>query len=185
MTELPWRPTVGAIIINNEGRLLVGKRSRFKKTEVGKWQFPQGGVNDKEDPYQAVVREIKEEVGLNFDKEHFVGPVEEELYQHSTELKKWRGQRLNFFIFYWPYGDLSKCNINIEKEPEFDEVKFMNWEELLIDGVESKKKIFERLKELAGPRIEKYLEEEKKKKKVVEKEGNEKPNNAWRGLKGK
>ena len=39
---LPLRLGVGAVVLNKENRVFVGKR---KDNPVNKWQMPQGGVN--------------------------------------------------------------------------------------------------------------------------------------------
>jgi putative (di)nucleoside polyphosphate hydrolase len=51
---------VGIILANREGKLLWARRVGGQDA----WQFPQGGINDKEDPEQALYRELYEEVGL-------------------------------------------------------------------------------------------------------------------------
>ncbi len=55
-----FRPNVGIILANARGQVLWARR-------VGQdaWQFPQGGINHKETPEQAMFRELKEEVGLS------------------------------------------------------------------------------------------------------------------------
>ena len=54
-----FRPNVGIILSNAEGKLLWAKR-------IGQnaWQFPQGGINEGESPEDALYRELEEEVGL-------------------------------------------------------------------------------------------------------------------------
>lgn len=54
-----YRPNVGIILANNEGKLFWARR-------VGQdaWQFPQGGIQGCESPLQALFRELREEVGL-------------------------------------------------------------------------------------------------------------------------
>lgn len=54
--------TVTAVAVK-DGKVLVLKRSR--SPEKGKWDFPGGFLNQKEVPEQALVREIKEELGTN------------------------------------------------------------------------------------------------------------------------
>ena len=62
-----YRPNVGIIVANGDGRVLWAKR-------VGQeaWQFPQGGINAKEAPEEALFRELREEIGL---KQHEVKVV--------------------------------------------------------------------------------------------------------------
>lgn len=54
-----YRLNIGIIIINQDNKLLWAQRSRQNA-----WQFPQGGVQQGEKLYQALYRELKEELGL-------------------------------------------------------------------------------------------------------------------------
>lgn len=58
-----YRPNVGAIIMSNyypsKCEFFLGERSDLK----GIWQFPQGGIEKDETPYDALLRELKEEIG--------------------------------------------------------------------------------------------------------------------------
>lgn len=60
MEEKLYRPNAAAVIVNHAGLLLICERTR----EDGAWQFPQGGIDEGEDAFQAVQREIWEEVGF-------------------------------------------------------------------------------------------------------------------------
>lgn len=55
----PYRPCVVAAIVRKDGLLLVGERA----DQPGAWQLPQGGIDDGESPEQAVLREVREEIG--------------------------------------------------------------------------------------------------------------------------
>jgi putative (di)nucleoside polyphosphate hydrolase len=55
-----YRPNVAALLVNQDGRLLVCERLAIP----GAWQFPQGGVDAGESPEEAILREVEEEVGL-------------------------------------------------------------------------------------------------------------------------
>lgn len=55
-----YRPNVAALMVNQNGRLLVCERL----LNPGAWQFPQGGVDPGEAPDAAVLREVEEEIGL-------------------------------------------------------------------------------------------------------------------------
>ncbi|MFW7380165.1 MAG: RNA pyrophosphohydrolase [Oligoflexus sp.] len=57
----PYRPCVVAAIVRSDGHLLVGERSN----QPGAWQLPQGGIDEGESPEQAVLRELREEIGTN------------------------------------------------------------------------------------------------------------------------
>jgi putative (di)nucleoside polyphosphate hydrolase len=61
-----YRPNVAALMVNDEGLLLVCERL----LNPGAWQFPQGGVDEGEEHELAVLREVEEEIGLK--PEHYV-----------------------------------------------------------------------------------------------------------------
>ncbi len=52
-----------AILLNSKKQLLVLQRSE-KSGAGGKWSLPGGALEDKEEPYAAIEREIKEETEL-------------------------------------------------------------------------------------------------------------------------
>jgi putative (di)nucleoside polyphosphate hydrolase len=57
-----YRLNIGMILINHDNKVLWAQRSRQNA-----WQFPQGGVQQGEKLYQALYRELKEELGLDPD----------------------------------------------------------------------------------------------------------------------
>ncbi len=59
--EKSYRPNVGLILFNRKGEVLVGERLGVPDS----WQFPQGGIDEGEDPQSAALRELYEEVGIN------------------------------------------------------------------------------------------------------------------------
>lgn len=65
--KLPYRETVGIMLVNKRGRVWVGQRSPKWQTGVSDhiWQMPQGGIMDGENLRQAALRELKEEVGTD------------------------------------------------------------------------------------------------------------------------
>lgn len=75
-SNLPLRPNVAVVIINNHNEILVGERNPFQtdidiistqKTlnTLGYWQIPQGGIDENEDLAEAAKREAFEETGLS------------------------------------------------------------------------------------------------------------------------
>ena len=54
-----YRPNVGIILLNQRNEVFWGKR-------IGQhsWQFPQGGIQQGENPKDAMLRELQEEIGL-------------------------------------------------------------------------------------------------------------------------
>ncbi len=66
METLPYRPCVGVMVLNGEGRAFIGRRidgpEHVDETHV--WQMPQGGVDTGEDPWPAALRELYEETNI-------------------------------------------------------------------------------------------------------------------------
>lgn len=55
---------VGTIIFNEEGKVLIAQRGLKVRNEVGKWEFPGGGVKFGETCENAIKRESKEEFDI-------------------------------------------------------------------------------------------------------------------------
>lgn len=56
---------VGAAIFNSEGKLFLTLRGKKAKNERGKWEIPGGSVEFGETLEDAIIREIKEEHGID------------------------------------------------------------------------------------------------------------------------
>jgi 8-oxo-dGTP diphosphatase len=67
-------PCVGAIIKDPGGRLLLIKRGH--PPQAGRWSLPGGRVEPGETDQQAVIREIREETGLQIRCDQLVGSVQ-------------------------------------------------------------------------------------------------------------
>ena len=103
MTDLPYRPCAGIMLIDRQGRAFVGQRM---DSTLEAWQMPQGGIDPGEDPLTAAIRELREETGVVGDKVELVAAPEQEfVYDLPDELigkvwkGKWRGQRQRWFLF--------------------------------------------------------------------------------------
>ncbi len=55
---------IGAVIINDEGKMLLAQRGPKAKNERGKWEFPGGGVEFGDTMEETIKREMKEELGI-------------------------------------------------------------------------------------------------------------------------
>jgi putative (di)nucleoside polyphosphate hydrolase len=65
---LPYRPCVGVMLINRNGRVFIGDRRKDSTPEHVSngysWQMPQGGIDDGEKLLDAALRELREETGV-------------------------------------------------------------------------------------------------------------------------
>ena len=62
--SLPSVLVSAVALIDADGRVLISKRPEGK-TMAGLWEFPGGKVEEKETPEDALIRELKEELGLD------------------------------------------------------------------------------------------------------------------------
>ena len=104
MSDLPYRPNVGAVLFNPAGLVFVARRADMPNAEgpAGGWQLPQGGIDEGEDPRTAVLRELEEEIGTR--KAEVIGEHPEWLtYDLPPNLLgiawrgRYRGQRQRWF----------------------------------------------------------------------------------------
>jgi 8-oxo-dGTP diphosphatase len=60
---------VGAFIFNDKGNFLMMKRGPKAKNEVGAWMLPGGAVEFGETQKNAIIREVREELGVEIEIE--------------------------------------------------------------------------------------------------------------------
>ena len=143
--NLPLRIGVGAIVLNNNNEIFVGKR---KDNPVDKWQMPQGGVNKNENFITAMKRELEEETSiksieiLKILDNFFVYELPQELLGIIWK-GKFRGQKQKWFIVRFK-GEDSEINIKT-KHPEFIEWKWIEMGDLPKVIVDFKKNVYENL----------------------------------------
>ena len=144
---LPLRIGVGAIVLNEYNRVLVGKR---KDNPINKWQMPQGGVNKDEDLYSAMRRELYEETSITSFR--LIREIDKWLtYELPENLKgkiwkgKFRGQKQKWYILRFT-GEDKEINVKT-KDPEFIDWKWIKIDELPQSIVDFKKKVYEDLVE--------------------------------------
>ena len=142
---LPLRIGVGAIVLNNQNKVFVGKR---KDNPVNKWQMPQGGVDKNESFLSAMRRELVEETSIKNIKiiKELDGWFEYELPKNLLGIiwkGKFRGQKQRWFIVRFT-GNESEINLKT-KNPEFIEWKWVEIDELPKIIVDFKKAVYEKL----------------------------------------
>jgi putative (di)nucleoside polyphosphate hydrolase len=142
---LPLRNGVGAVVINRNNKVFVGKRI----DNPGKfWQMPQGGVDEGEEYFDAMKRELFEETGIkNFEIiKEIDGMTEYELPDYllgKIWKGKYRGQKQKWYVIRF-LGDDKEIDLNTSK-PEFIEWKWINLDELPDVIVDFKKKLYKKL----------------------------------------
>lgn len=66
LKEGEYHLVIQAIIINFKGEILISKRAKFKKKYPLMWECVGGSCIKGENSLQAILREVKEELGINF-----------------------------------------------------------------------------------------------------------------------
>src|SRR3546814_12270154 len=61
MSELPYRPGVGVMLLNRQRHVFVGQRI---DSTAEAWQMPQGGIDKGEEPRVTALRAMEEETGI-------------------------------------------------------------------------------------------------------------------------
>ena len=147
MTEktLPLRIGVGAIVLNSENKIFVGKR---KDNPVNKWQMPQGGIDKNESFLAAMKRELNEETSIKNIQiiKESDGWFQYELPKNLIGIiwkGKFRGQKQKWFVVRFT-GKESEINLKT-KHPEFIEWKWVEMDELPKIIVDFKKEVYEKL----------------------------------------
>ena len=80
---------VAAIVCDDSGRVLLSKRPAHKH-QGGLWEFPGGKVEPEESSWQALVREIQEEIGLNVVHGALFETIQHDYPDQSVLLEFWR-----------------------------------------------------------------------------------------------
>ena len=134
LTNLPYRPCVGVMLVNGQGLVFVGRRidTRGQPDEGGVyWQMPQGGIDEGEDLHTAAYRELNEETGVLPEHVTMLAQTKEELfYDLPDDLigKLWkgqyRGQRQHWVLARFG-GDDSHIQLDAHDPAEFEEWKWV------------------------------------------------------------
>lgn len=102
MSDLPYRPAAGVMLLNSENRVWVGQRL---DSTLEAWQMPQGGLDPGEEARAGALRELEEETGITPDMVEVIAVASRTLdYDLPPDLvgKLWkgryRGQRQTWFL---------------------------------------------------------------------------------------
>lgn len=142
-----YRPCVGLMLLNEDGRVFVARRNDVPKEEKP-WQMPQGGIDDGETPRQAARRELREEIGT--DKADIIAESAGWLsYDLPPALiggfwhGRWRGQSQKWFVLRFT-GTAADIDLDTHVR-EFDAWKWVDIDALPALVVDFKRPVYDAL----------------------------------------
>jgi len=137
-----FRANVGAVIINGDGLVLALERKDFP----GSWQCPQGGLDNDEEPLEAVRREILEETGIHASSlellERHPDWLAYEFPEEVQAVKAWRGQAQKWYLFRLKGKD---SQITLGEGKEFRAWEWVRMETLLSRTVDFRRPVYQEL----------------------------------------
>jgi putative (di)nucleoside polyphosphate hydrolase len=139
-----YRNGVGAMVINAQKKIFVGKRI---DNNSNAWQMPQGGIDSGEDEDVAVFRELYEETGIDKNSVKIIKKSSQYFYYnlpYNLQKKFWGGkylgQKQRWYLLKFEADD-SLININLES-PEFCEWQWVEKSEIIDLIVNFKKQLY-------------------------------------------
>lgn len=150
--KLPYRPCVGVMLLNKEGRIWLGRRVNIPGNE-GRghwWQMPQGGIDEGEDSRAAALRELHEETSIR--SAEFIEEAPDWYYYdlppHLVGVSwggKYRGQKQRWVALRFT-GDDSEIDVSVPgHRPEFDDWRWARLDELAELIVPFKRAVYEQV----------------------------------------
>lgn len=137
-----FRFNVAIVLVNNNNEVLLAKRIKQNA-----WQFPQGGVNDNEDPQDALYRELQEEIGLSQEDVSIIASTKYWLKYKIPQRMRRRsdplfvGQKQKWFLLRFN-GDDSKIRFDLNAKPEFDAWQWVSYWYPLRIVINFKRKVY-------------------------------------------
>jgi len=117
-----YRANVGLAVFSAAGHVFVGRRINGRG--AFQWQLPQGGVDKGEEPHEAALRELEEEIGVAPKLVDILQETDDWLYyDFPIDLRKrmggpYLGQRQKWFALRFKGSD---SDVRLDKHtPEFD-----------------------------------------------------------------
>jgi putative (di)nucleoside polyphosphate hydrolase len=125
---------VGLAVFSKKGHVLIGRRAGVRRDESGHaWQMPQGGIDRGEQPAEAAIRELGEEIGVEPRHVALLEETDDWLFYDFPPALKTRltgpyiGQRQKWFAYRFLGAD-SDVRLDVHT-PEFDAWRWATLEE--------------------------------------------------------
>lgn len=139
-----FRAGVGIAVFDAGGRVLALERSAVP----GGWQLPQGGIEDDEEPVDALWRELREETGLTRDDVRVIAELPEwlgyELPAEYRSAKTGRGQVHKWFLLRASDDDIP-VRTGTTPDSEFRAWRWIDLAELAEQTVAFRRPVYRRL----------------------------------------
>lgn len=159
--DLPYRPCVGIMLLNRQGLVFMGhRRDKKHKDHIPpghEWQMPQGGIDAGESPYDAALRELREEtnvasVSLLAEAPDWLSYDLPRGVVRKAWTGRYRGQRQKWFALRFE-GHESEIDIAAPAghKPEFDGWRWERMENVAGLVVPFKRPVYERVVEFFAP----------------------------------
>jgi len=143
--EAGYRLNVGIVICNQDNMLFWGRR-------IGQnsWQFPQGGMISYETKEQSLLRELREETGLEKDDIEIITELSEWVSYDLPEnlIRRYKrpvciGQKQKWFLLRLKTNE-QKISLDISERPEFDSWKWVDYWHPLDDVIYFKREVYKK-----------------------------------------
>lgn len=126
----------GGIVLNDDKQLLLMKR-------LGKWDLPKGKIDPGETAEEGALREVEEECGINLLRI-------KNFFDNSYHTYKLQGHRFLKITHWYTMNTGFKGELVPQEEENITEVKWVNFEELDLDSLDTYESIREILKQYKG-----------------------------------
>lgn len=140
-----FRANVGIVLMHDDGRLFLGRRSGGRG-----WQFPQGGMQQGEAAQDSLFRELHEEIGLKADDVTILASTEHWLryrlparYVRRDSQPLCLGQKQRWYLLRFRRSD-DAFRFDATGSPEFDRWRWVDYWQPIREVIYFKRAVYTR-----------------------------------------